>query len=187
MKTKKTDLRGFWLLVSSLPSGFNQVSELQSCYKGPVNSAWGFPGGSDGKESAWNADSLGQKDPLEKGTSTHSSILAWRIPWTEEPGGLQSMRSQRVRHDWVTNTLGFPGGTSGKEPACSAGDIWATGSIPGSGRSSGGGCGNPLQCSCLENPMDGEPGGLESRGSQRVGHKWSDLVHMHEQVYKINT
>ena len=43
--------------------------------------------------------SLGRKDPLEKGITTHSSILAWRIPWTEEPGGLQSMRSQRVRHD----------------------------------------------------------------------------------------
>ena len=47
--------------------------------------------------------SLGQEDPLEKGTATHSSILAWRIPWTEEPGGLQSMRSQRVRHNWVIN------------------------------------------------------------------------------------
>ena len=43
--------------------------------------------------------SLGQEDPLEKGMATHSSILAWRIPWTEEPGGLQSMGSQRVRHD----------------------------------------------------------------------------------------
>ena len=42
--------------------------------------------------------SLGQEDPLEKGMATHSSILAWRIPWTEEPGGLQSMGSQRVRH-----------------------------------------------------------------------------------------
>ena len=43
--------------------------------------------------------SLGQEDPLEKGMATHSSILAWTIPWTEEPGGLQSMGSQRVRHD----------------------------------------------------------------------------------------
>ena len=43
--------------------------------------------------------SLGQEDPLEKGMATHSSTLAWRIPWTEEPGGLQSMGSQRVRHD----------------------------------------------------------------------------------------
>ena len=43
--------------------------------------------------------SLGQEDPLEKGMATHSSILAWRIPWTEEPGGLQSMGSQRVGHE----------------------------------------------------------------------------------------
>ena len=42
---------------------------------------------------------LGWKDPLEKRMATHSSILAWRIPWTEEPGGLQSMASERVGHD----------------------------------------------------------------------------------------
>ena len=43
--------------------------------------------------------SLGWEDPLEKGMATHSSILAWSIPWTEEPGGLQSMGLQRVRHN----------------------------------------------------------------------------------------
>ena len=43
--------------------------------------------------------SLGQEDPLEKEMATHSSILAWRIPWTQEPGGLESMGSPRVRHD----------------------------------------------------------------------------------------
>jgi len=43
--------------------------------------------------------SLGWEDPLEKGTATHSSILAWRIPWAEEPGRLHSMGLQRVRHD----------------------------------------------------------------------------------------
>ena len=43
--------------------------------------------------------SLGQEDPPEKGMATHSSILAWRISWAEEPGGLQSMGSQRVRHN----------------------------------------------------------------------------------------
>ena len=43
--------------------------------------------------------SLGQEDPLEERMATHSSFLAWRIPWTEEPSGLQSMWSQRVRHD----------------------------------------------------------------------------------------
>ena len=46
-----------------------------------------------------SVQSLGQEDPLEKGMATHSSILAWRIPWTEEPGGLQSMRLQRGGHD----------------------------------------------------------------------------------------
>ena len=44
--------------------------------------------------------SLGQEDPLEKGMATHSSLLAWRIPWTEEPGGLQSMGLHRVRRNW---------------------------------------------------------------------------------------
>ena len=61
-----------------------------------------FPRGSDGKESACSADShvqsLGWDDPLEKEMATHSSILAWKIPWMEEPGRLQSMESQRVRH-----------------------------------------------------------------------------------------
>ena len=48
--------------------------------------------------------SLGREDPLEKEMATHSTILAWKIPWTEEPGGLQSMGLQRVGHDWATNT-----------------------------------------------------------------------------------
>ena len=51
--------------------------------------------------------SWGQEDPLEKETATHSSILAWEIPWTEEPGGLQSLGSHRVGHDWATNTFTF--------------------------------------------------------------------------------
>ena len=63
----------------------------------------GFPGDSDSKKSACNAGDLGLipglKDPLEKEMGTHSSILAWKIPWTEEPGGLQSMESQRVGQD----------------------------------------------------------------------------------------
>ena len=62
--------------------------------------------------------SLGWEDPLEEGMATHSSILAWRIPWTEKPGGLQSMGSQRVGHNF-----GFPGGSDGKESTCKAGDL----------------------------------------------------------------
>ena len=69
----------------------------------------GFSGGSDGKESSCNAEDLGSipgsgRSPGE-GTATHCSILAWRIPWTEEPGRLQSILLQRVRHDKVTFTL----------------------------------------------------------------------------------
>ena len=65
--------------------------------------AQGFPGGSAVKnpptvQEMW-VQSLGWEDLLEKGMATHSSILAWRIPWTEEPGGLQSMGSQRAGHD----------------------------------------------------------------------------------------
>ena len=63
----------------------------------------GFPGGSDGRKSACNARDPGsipgQEDPLEKGMATHSSVLAWEIPQTEEPGGLQSMGSQKVGHN----------------------------------------------------------------------------------------
>jgi len=53
-------------------------------------------------KETWD-QSLDQEDPLEKDLSTHPSILAWRIPWTEEPGKLQSIESQRVRHDLATN------------------------------------------------------------------------------------
>ena len=64
-------------------------------------------GGSEGKVFACNVGDLGlipgSGRSLEKEMATHSSIFAWRIPWTEEPGGLQSMGSQRVRHDWVTS------------------------------------------------------------------------------------
>ena len=61
----------------------------------------GFPGGSVVKNLTPNTGDAG--DPLEKEMATHSSILAWKIPWTEEPGGLQSTGSQRVRHDWATS------------------------------------------------------------------------------------
>ena len=68
----------------------------------------GFPGGSHVKNlpavQETRAQSLDREDPLEKGMATHSSILAWRILWTEEPGGLQSMESQRIRHDRATYT-----------------------------------------------------------------------------------
>ena len=56
-------------------------------------------------QKTW-VQSLGWKDPLEKGMATHPSILAWRIPWTET-GGLQSMRLERAGHDWAINTFNF--------------------------------------------------------------------------------
>ena len=70
---------------------------------------WDFPVGSDCKESTCKEEvarvpSLGQEYPLEKGMAIYPSILVWEIPWPEEPEGLQSMESQRVGHDWATNT-----------------------------------------------------------------------------------
>ena len=69
--------------------------------------------------------------------------------------------------------MGFSGGAIGKEPVCQCRRHKRhkrEGLIPGSGRSLGGRHGNPLQYSCLENPMDKEPGGLQSTGSHRIGH-----------------
>ena len=157
-----------------------------------------FPGGTDSKVAAyWMRDTQVQSldcEGLEKEMVTHSSILAWKIPWLEKPHRLQSMVLQRVRHDsetslslfilflaslvaqlvknppamhespvqfWVEKFpwrrdrlptpvfLGFPGDSDSKESACSVGDL---ASIPVLRRSLGGGHGNLLQYSCLENP-----------------------------------
>jgi len=70
-----------------------------------------FPGGSNGKASTCNAGDLGSipglENHLEKEMATHSSTLAWKIPWMEEPGRLQSMGSWRVGHDWATSLSFF--------------------------------------------------------------------------------
>ena len=95
---------------------------------------------------------IGFRDPsAEKAMSPHSSTLSWKIPWMEEPGRLQSMGSQRVGHDWVT-------------------------SLSLSLSCLGEGNGNPLQCSCLKNPREGEAWWAAIYGSHRVGHDWSDLA-----------
>ena len=77
-----------------------------------TSSVPGFPGGSVSKESACSGGdwvrSLGQEDPLEEGMATHSSTLAWRIPWIEEPGGLQSMGWHKVGYDWATEHISVP-------------------------------------------------------------------------------
>ena len=98
---------------------------------------------------------------LEKETATHSSVLAWRIPGMGEPGGLLSTGSHRVRHDWSDLAavaalwpVASLGGTVVKNPPANAGNTRDSGLIPGLGRSPGEGNGNPLQYSCLENPMD---------------------------------
>ena len=73
-----------------------------------------FPGDTSDKElpcqcrRQTQVPSLGWEDPLEEGLATHSSILAWRIPWTEEPGGLQSTGSQRMRPDWSNWASRYP-------------------------------------------------------------------------------
>ena len=88
--------------------------------------------------------------PSEKAMTPHSSTLAWKIPWTEEPGRLQSMGSLRVGHDWVTSLSIFH--ALEKEMATHSSILaWR---IPGTGK----------------------PGGLPSMGSHRVGHDWSDLA-----------
>ena len=111
-----------------------------------------FPGGSTIKHLPAMQErqetgvlSLGQEDALEDKMATHSSILARKIPWTEEPHGLrpwgrkESNMAERLHFHFSLSRIGE-------------------------------GNGNPLQCSCLENPRDGEPGGLPSMGSHRVGY-----------------
>ena len=120
-----------------------------------VTTILGFPGGSEVKnlpamQELWERQvrSLGWEDPLNKKMATHSSILAWRTPWIEEIGGLQSMGSQRVGHDL-------------RDLACMYGNH------------SGEGNGNPLQYFAWKIPWTEEPGRLQSMGSLRVGHDWA--------------
>ena len=102
---------------------------------------------------------------LEKAMAPHSSTLAWKIPWTEEPGRLQAMRSLRVRHDWATSLSLFTFMHWRRK--------WQSTPVFLPGESQG----------------RGEPGGLLSMGSHRVGHDWSDLaaaaVHFYTQGTRI--
>ena len=121
--------------------------------------------------------SLGWEDPLEEEMAAHSSVLTWRIPWTEEPGGLQSMGSQRVGHNWVTNThththnLQLPWGFSGKESSCLCRrrefDPWVR-KIPWR---------REWQLTPVflpgESPWTEEPGRLQFMWSQRVRQDWA--------------
>ena len=88
---------------------------------------------------------------LEKAVAPHSSTLAWKIPWMEEPGRLQSMGSWRVGHDWATS------------PSLFTFMHWRRKQ-------------QPTRVLAWRIPGTGEPGGLPSMGSHRVGHDWSDLA-----------
>ena len=99
-----------WIFSKYEQSTSAQVSKLRNtlslsyyCFFGmTMNLNMGFPSGSDGKESTCSAGDLGWEDPLEKEMATHSSILSWKIPLTEEPGGLSSMGLQKVGYNSVT-------------------------------------------------------------------------------------
>ena len=112
---------------------------------------------------------LGWEDPLEKEMVTHSSILAWKTPWTEEPGGLQSIGLQRVKHNWVQIPT-TPCSSDGKESACSAGDL-----VQSLGQEDPLETGKATHSSILawRIPWTEEPGGLQSMGSQTVRHNWA--------------
>ena len=103
---------------------------------------------------------------LKFGTLAHQKTTVKRVK-------RQAAFRENICHRYISSRA-FPGGSEGKVSACNAGD---PGSIPGEGR------GNPLQCSCLENPMEEEPGGLQSMGSQRIGHNWESQTHMHTHTH----
>ena len=149
---------------------------------------------------------LGWEDPLEKETATRSSILAWTIPWTEEPGRQQSMGSQRVGHNWVTSLSftmlwsrqiswrkldikgKFPRRRTGKEPACQCRrlkrlrfDPWVR-KIPWSRINLA-----MATCSSILTwriPWTKEPGGLQSMGSQSRTQLSNWAQHTYTQILK---
>ena len=159
----------FWYWVAWAPCIFWKLSLCQL----------GCSGGSSGEQPACQfrrletqVQSLSGEDPLEKEMATCSSILAWEIPWTEEPGGLQSLGLQRVGHDWAhTHTL---------LSVVSFADLFSDFK----------GCLFILFIVSFEMaihssilawriPCVEEPGGLQSLGLQRVGHDWVTHTHTH--------
>ena len=97
-----------WICFPPMSPLLAASQDYQLLGKKEVNDGRGFPSSSDGKAFACNAGDLGSIPrsgrATGEGMATHSSILAWKIPWTEESGGLQSMGSHRDGHDWATNT-----------------------------------------------------------------------------------
>ena len=141
------------------------------------------------------ARSLGWEDCLEEGVETHSSFLAWRIPWIEEPGGLWPRGLPRLEHNWndlacinlgtellshILIPWGFPGGASSKESACQCRrcnglglDTWV-GKIPWRRK-----CQPALVFFLGKIPWTEEPGGLQFMELQRIGHDWAESTHTH--------
>ena len=135
-----------WDQATSIPRReelCHRLPHLQMGFNELLSQRPGSPGGSDGKEPACNVEDLAGfrprigKIPLEKKMATRSSILAWRIPWTEEPGWLQPMGPQRDTTKRLTFSLFSQ--SQVLEPSQDLDGL---------------GCGYPLQYSCLENPMD---------------------------------
>ena len=127
---------------------------------------------------------LGREDSLEEEMATHSSIFAWESPWTEEPGELQEAGSQ-VPRALKARLKVFPHGSVVKNLPAKAGDTGDVGLIPGLGRSPGGGNGNPLQYSCLENSMNrGARWATVHRGSNKLDTTEQPI---HKQISKISS
>ena len=113
--------------------------------------------------------SLAREDPLEEEMAAHSSISAWKIPWTEESGGLQSIGLQRVGHDWVT---GFQ---SDWHLLCTIFNLPRS-TIVGSYVKNEEGLATHSSVLAWRIPWTEEPGGLWSIGLKRAGHDWRDLA-----------
>ena len=122
-------------------------------------------------QETW-VQSLGQEDPLEEAMTTHSSIFARKIPWTEKPGGLQSMGSQRVRHNWTTEHACCNYKTFYVIPRVTT--PWSREWQP-----------TPVFLPCFV-AWTKKPGRLWSRGSQRAGHDWATNTHT-KSNYEENT
>ena len=127
------------------------------------------PGGSDSKVSAWNVEDLGWEDPLEKGTATHSSILAWRIPWSicnSTPLQYSCLENPMDGGAWKAAVHGVAEGQTRLSDFTFTFHFHALETEMATHSS----------VLAWRIPGKGEPGGLPSMESHRVGHDWSDLA-----------
>ena len=136
--------------------------------------------------------SLGWEDPLEKRMTTHSCILAWRTPWTEEPGGLQSIGLQRVGHNWATglnwtdytavdNLASLVTQMVKNLPTIQEIWVWSLGwENPQEGKMA-----TLSSILAWRIPWTEEPGRLQSMGSQRVRHNWETNTRTHARTHVL--